>query len=119
MQTPERLREQICGEAADWFVRLQEEAPEALTSAERDEFAQWLLRSPAHLEEYLAVTRSWGDLAAIDDVDLTPLIATARAEELPANVVTLAGGRKEQAASSRSTWRRYAYAAVAFVLVAA
>ncbi|MEJ0037817.1 MAG: FecR domain-containing protein [Gammaproteobacteria bacterium] len=78
---------QICAEAADWFARLQDAGS---SSALREEFSQWLLRSPMHVEEFLAVTRAWGDLAhAPADVYSTEsLIAAARAERGRSNVVS-------------------------------
>jgi len=82
-----RLREQITTEAAEWFAKLND--PE-VPAAEREEFTQWLLRSPAHIEEYLAITRVWGDVGTASEQSVEELVRQARAEPAPDNVVALA-----------------------------
>jgi transmembrane sensor len=55
----------------------------------KPEFVEWLLRSPQHLEEFLAIARVWGDteLASPDLHSLDALVAAARAQPEPDNVV--------------------------------
>lgn len=80
-------QEQIAAEAADWFVLLQESNDAGV----REEFTQWLLRSPAHLREFLAVTRAWGQMSVVsaDALPLDRLIEEARADVDEPNVVQL------------------------------
>ncbi len=57
-------RAQIAEEAAEWFNRLREheEPPKPV----RREFVEWLLESPVHVHEYLAITKLWADLEEVD-----------------------------------------------------
>lgn len=111
MERPERLRNQITSEAAEWFARLQDLDA---TATERDEFTKWLLLSPTHIEEYLAVTRIWGDAATATDESTEELVRRARQENEPQNVVALdslspvhgAGGMGEGVLTSTSTRHR-------------
>jgi transmembrane sensor len=48
----ERERDLVAQEAADWYVANRE----GLDEGQRAEFARWLKRSPAHLQEYLEAT---------------------------------------------------------------
>jgi transmembrane sensor len=115
-------RELIAGEAADWFARLHDESRS--TATDQDEFARWVLRSPVHVEEYLATTRLWGDMASVGQIDLDALIRQAGAETSPANVVVLdntgAGAAVSRAAGTRGTGRSrrvLAYAAAVLLTV--
>jgi transmembrane sensor len=95
-----REREQMAGEAAEWFARQQE----GLEGVEQEEFTQWLLRSPAHIEEYLAITRTWGDVELMSDISVDELVAQAQAEDEPRNVVRLDtedGRRSREVAAQR------------------
>jgi transmembrane sensor len=89
MERDEALLDRIASEATDWFTRLRE--PGA-TPAERERFTQWLLRSPDHINEYLAITRIWGDIDRIGgmDVDADTLVKHALAAPPESNVVRLA-----------------------------
>lgn len=86
MERHDRLRKQIAGEAAEWFALLQDSAASA---SERDEFARWLLLSPAHIEEYLAIARIWGDAHGSTDLPIDELVRQAHAEKERDNVVAL------------------------------
>lgn len=88
MEGHSHLRSQIAAEAAEWFVRLQDSAREP---ALREEFALWLLRSPTHVDEFLAITRLWGDLDPLPDgaFSAESLIAAARAESDKPKIVRL------------------------------
>ena len=63
-----RTRQQIAAEAVDWFLQFQEKSAVA---PDRQSFSEWLLRSPAHVEEYLRVSCSWSlaDVAAAGDLE--------------------------------------------------
>jgi ferric-dicitrate binding protein FerR (iron transport regulator) len=82
------MRKQIATEAVDWFLQFQEMA---VADADRRSFSEWLLRSPAHVEEYLRVSSSWhlmnvdkeGSLAA------AALVTAAKAHHETGNVVAL------------------------------
>lgn len=81
-------RGQISAEAVDWFLRFQDSAR---TSPDREAFSNWLTRSPAHIEEYLAVSSVWVGLNVPSEAPFSTesLIAAAR-EAHPDNVVQLA-----------------------------
>jgi transmembrane sensor len=88
MEGHAHLRNQIAAEAADWFARLQEPAQQP---ALREDFALWLLSSPTHVDEFLAITRVWGDLdlASGDIYSVESLVAAARTDPDNTNVVPL------------------------------
>jgi transmembrane sensor len=130
-----QLLDQVSAEAAEWFVRLQHTHEPARTRAD---FIEWLLRSPLHVEEYLAITRVWGDTGlASDDVHaIEKLIADATAEQGTGNVVrpeefrgTSSSGPAERrrlgafgrlmARDADGGMRRRRYAALAAVLMMA
>jgi len=116
-------RQQIAGEAIDWFLKLQEAAA---AEANRQGFSEWLLRSPAHVEEYLLVASSWAlaDVGAEADLEAAALIAAAKAHHETDNVVALPirfGRRVPPAASAsagvRSSGKWRAAALVAALLL--
>jgi transmembrane sensor len=80
-------REQIAAEAAEWFMRLRRASAGA---NELQTFSEWLTRSPAHIEEYLAMSATWGMLDVPNEGELSTarLIADARAAG-PENVLRL------------------------------
>jgi transmembrane sensor len=84
----ERTRDMIEAEAIDQFVQLNEPADRARHAAE---FSEWLTRSPAHVEAFLALVLTWGalNLPAEGALRSDALIAAARAEPEARNVVTL------------------------------
>ena len=57
-------RTQIAEEAAEWFNRLREQ--DDLSKPVRQQFVDWLLESPVHVHEYLAITKLWADLEGVD-----------------------------------------------------
>jgi len=63
MDRSQHLNEHIAGEAAEWFVRLQDSRE---TESARGEFVDWLMRSPTHVEEFLGIARTWGETGAVD-----------------------------------------------------
>jgi transmembrane sensor len=98
-----RTRQQIAAEAVDWFLQFQEAAA---TESDRQSFSEWLLRSPAHVEEYLRVSCSWS-LVNVDsegDLEAAALVAAAKAHHETDNVVALPSrlGRRLPPAVSES-----------------
>jgi transmembrane sensor len=59
MDSTPRLDEHLAGEASEWFARLR--GADGDTPEVRAQFSEWLLRSPLHVREYLAVSRVWSD----------------------------------------------------------
>jgi transmembrane sensor len=117
MEYSSSVREQVTAEAVDWFLKFQSPGN---TPAYHAAFGEWLLRSPLHVEEYLAVSSAWGVLRIPADgaFDTEALISAARAEHEPVNVVRLADRqtphmrRRPEARTGRKRW-----ASVAAVLV--
>lgn len=67
-------RQYIAEQAADWFVRLRDGTP---STQDREAFTQWLLDSPIHMQEYLAIAQLYGDLAHVDpnkEIDIESLL---------------------------------------------
>lgn len=130
MNRTSHLKEQIAAEAADWFVCLQD-AGERETL--RAEFVEWLLRSPDHVEEFLAISRVWGEAqsASATRFPVDDLIAEALSHAENCNVVALhaaSSPRFQSDVSSRapgksstlgSRLRIAAAAAFAFVILGA
>ncbi len=76
-------------EAAHWHA-LQREA--ALSAEQRRQFMAWLVTSPAHLREYLAVSRTAGELGEAMrgmSLDVDALLARSGEDTMRANVVPL------------------------------
>jgi transmembrane sensor len=86
------MRDQIAAEADEWLLKLHAAEP---ALALRETFTEWLMRSPAHIEAYLTVSRTWHALAAPNQSVWAKdaLIAAARAEQEPDNVTPLRGNR--------------------------
>jgi transmembrane sensor len=98
-----RTRQQIAAEAADWFLQFRER-----TALEPDHqgFSEWLLLSPAHVEEYLHVSCAWSlvNVDAAGGLETAALIAAAKAHHEANNVVALPSrfGRRLPPAGSES-----------------
>ena len=79
-------RQAIIDMASEWFARARDRE---LSQLERREFARWLKESPVHVEEYLAITRLWGDVGQLNEL---PAAACEPASAgAVGNVVELAG----------------------------
>jgi transmembrane sensor len=91
MEHPRHGDERIAAEAADWFLRLRDKE----IRPDRAAFAEWLTRSPVHLQEFLEVATLWSTVGMADsrDYDVDGLIAAARAEQAQRRVVQLAAPR--------------------------
>jgi transmembrane sensor len=111
------LKDQIAGEAAEWIVRLYDGEPSLELRAE---FVEWLLRSPDHVEEFLAVSRVWGETQTVSTTRFVvdELVADALSRHA-GNVITLDTVREPQRAKSESgqprpvAARRHRWAAAA------
>src|SRR5262252_3642237 len=82
----EQVRASIAQQAGEWFAMHR---AGALDAAERRAFADWILASPVHVEEYLGVALVARDLpAAADDPEKSFDSLLERAREISAaNVV--------------------------------
>jgi len=83
------MRRRIAAEAVDWFLLLQEPPAES----DRQSFSEWLLRSPAHVEEYLRVSCAWSlaNVVSEGNLESAALVAAAKAAHETDNVVALPG----------------------------
>jgi transmembrane sensor len=73
-------------QAAEWFINLQ---GSEVSRADQEAFADWLRRSPVHVEEFLRLTALQGDLARLPELknlDVAQLLASLDADP-NANVV--------------------------------
>ena len=107
MNVPDFGRTTATEEAAHWHL-LQREG--ALGAADQQRFMDWLVASPEHLREYLAMARvvaelgdAMRDLPASADVDA--IIAGPRPET--GNVVAIGGARRARPAPADSPRRRW------------
>src|SRR5579864_7367249 len=88
-----QLSEQILAEASDWFIDCHEGE---LDATGREQFNEWLRRSPEHVRAYLEIAAAWEDSARLSGertLELSRLIAEALAES---NVVSLAAALSHQ-----------------------
>ncbi|MBN7830492.1 FecR domain-containing protein [Stenotrophomonas maltophilia] len=106
-------------QAAHWHARHREGS---LSDTEHHAFMEWLVASPEHLREYLAldhVSNALGDALAGEDVDALLASPAATDED---NVVTLPLGRsaaRQRSAAPVQRWRGPAWALAACVGIAA
>ncbi len=90
---PAVRRDRLAGEAAHWVLRTENGVADSRT---REEFSEWLLRSPLHVEEYLAAVSTWEALSLLrfDQGSVDALIAAAkRAPDEFGKVITLGSKR--------------------------
>ena len=112
--------ENIAAEAADWFLQFRNSQGKGIDPAA---FAEWLTRSPVHVQEFLEVSTLWSTLGVTHPRAYDPedLIAAARAEQAQRRVVQLAPQRAEPAPDSsrvsRRGTRRFAVGIAASLLV--
>jgi transmembrane sensor len=103
-------------EAADWFVKLHDEP---ISSATRAQFADWLLLSPDHIQAFLDVTRTIGDLdASATNLNVEELIRAAAAEHSRSNVVPLLS-QEHVAIQPRRPWKVFLGAAISVLILLA
>jgi len=112
--------EHIAAEAAEWFLQFRDKQGKAVDPAA---FAEWLTRSPAHVQEFLEVSTLWSTLGVRGSrgYDLEDLIAAARAEQAQRRVVPLVPARADTPLDtrrvSRRATRRFAVGIAASLLV--
>lgn len=114
-----RPHPRIMHEAAHWHA-LQRQGE--LSATQQARFMDWLLTSPGHLREYLAISRTAGELRDAMQgmpVDLEALLASAPVQAVADNVVALPARRTgpETAAPRRRRWRMPRAAVAAFMLL--
>ena len=103
-------------EAAEWFITLQSESA---GREQREAFADWLQRSPVHVEEFLRITALYGDLkgsAAIKEIDIEALRAEVREQDSRVIPLTYSADHQQpgqSSSTSNSRRRRSALFAVA------
>ncbi len=99
MERHTALQGHIADEVAEWFACLQDPGCEP---GRRQEFSDWIMRSPDHLREFLAVSCVWGEAggASSQRYSNESLIAAALAEPEADNVVRI--GCKPSASPLRS-----------------
>jgi transmembrane sensor len=121
MDTLPATREAIAVEATEWFFRLQSQAAGA---DERVAFSEWLIRSPLHIQEFLAVSSTWAliDISAAERFAADALIDAARSEADSARVVELHRSERRPATlvalkTSPNATRRWFAIAAGIVLV--
>jgi transmembrane sensor len=79
--------DQLAAEAAEWFVRINQRS---VSSAVRQDFVEWMLRSAAHLEAYLAIAHVGGEIAVLENLpSREDLVAAAKADTDTENVIEL------------------------------
>lgn len=111
--TSDQIRAAVARQAADWFVAIQDSAPEY---ADRAAFIAWLKASPIHVEEYLGVALIARDLsAAADDSETSveTLLELARADAASNVVPVPALQRRDRAARHVNVPPRWSMAGVA------
>jgi len=117
------IADEIAAEADEWLLKLHD--AEAAPAGQRKAFAEWLTRSPAHIEAFLTATRTWHALA-VDGAghwSSDALIAAARAADESDNVIPLRDSDRPAAqavpARRRRTWSLRLAAVAAAVAVCA
>jgi len=81
-------RKRISAEAINWFLQFHDHGN---APVDHQAFSEWLLRSPMHIEEYLAVSTAWQGIEVSDKPEFTieSLIAAASSDNKHDNVVKL------------------------------
>jgi transmembrane sensor len=114
----EQVRASIAQQAGEWFALHR---TGALDAAQRRAFADWILASPVHVEEYLGVALVASDLpAAVDDPEKSFDSLLERAREVSAANVVDFDGSQPPASVTRfrpRTSNLVRFAAAAAVLV--
>jgi transmembrane sensor len=116
ISTEERMRAAIATQATEWFVAHR--AGE-LSEARREVFIDWLRASPAHAQEYLALTGFAEDLGQVAKRFTAPadvLVARARSE---GDVVQPLFRASRVSAPRRGPWPLFAALAASFMMALA
>lgn len=99
--TSDHSSQNIATEAAKWFISLQ---TTEVSRGQQEAFADWLRRSPAHIEEFLQLTALQGDLSRLPElksIDVDKLLVDLDPAEAARNVVPLNLVDNENADSPR------------------
>lgn len=122
-KSPVTLNESILEEASGWFIDFNEGE---LDAAAREQFHQWLRRSPEHVRAYIEIAAAWEDSSRLNPpqtLDIDALIAQASAEH---NIIPLSSHARRGGESGRTptqgevpnSTRRMRFAVAAAVLLA-
>lgn len=84
-----KLNRQVLQEAAEWFVEMDREDVDLIT---RQEFDEWLRRSPEHVRAYLELLPLWEQGAQHRSLHETAESLIAEVSSAPGNVVSLNAG---------------------------
>jgi transmembrane sensor len=104
--------ERISEEAAEWFLRLQDDD---LSRTEREQFVEWLRETPAHVAEMLRMAQVHGSLSQFQGWERLP--TSGSVEE--STVVEMPARRTERAAQAPAVERRPPAKAVRWTALAA
>jgi transmembrane sensor len=98
--------QRIADEAIAWFLQFQD-ATGAKPNVQA--FSEWLLRSPAHVQEYLRVSLAWQALSVVNQggLDTDALVAAARRHCETDNVVDLPTRLARRVMQSKRAPRRF------------
>lgn len=91
----------VATEAAEWFIKLQ---GTEVSHQDQEAFADWLRRSPVHVEEFLRLTALQGNLTRLPEfrrLDVAALLAELAASGINENVVPFRSDMGETSAASR------------------
>ena len=111
--TGDKAKNAIIEEAARWVVCL---GARDVSAADRRRFVAWIKRSPVHLDEYLRIESTWGDLGRVDPesrIDIATLLAGSEAD---ADVIELTPGAARTASVRRRAHLPIAALAASIVL---
>ena len=111
--TGDKARDAIIEEAARWAVCL---GAREVSAADRRRFVAWIKRSPVHLDEYLRIESTWGDLGRVDPenrIDVATLLARSEAD---ADVIELTPGAMRSVSVRRRAHLLIAALAASIVL---
>jgi ferric-dicitrate binding protein FerR (iron transport regulator) len=119
------LNEQVLEEAAGWFIEFR---AGTLTGAAREEFLEWLRRSPEHIRAYLEISEAYVRLPTSDamsaqeterliaQIDARITDGVVRLSERVPRAPPAAGPANSLSARSTS-WRTFSLAASVLILV--
>lgn len=117
IKSPVTLSESILEEACGWFIDFNEGE---LDIPGREQFHQWLRRSPEHVRAYIEIAAAWEDSPRLNPprtLDIDTLLAQAAAD--PGNVIPLkpSSTLEQKAPSTAGRMRILALAASVTVAV--
>jgi transmembrane sensor len=123
MESSAIIQKRISAEAINWFLQFHDRGN---APVDFQAFSEWLLRSPMHIEEYLAVSAAWQGIYVSDRPEFATeaLIAAARTDSTHDNVVKLWTDDEKSArsecldTSDRSSKRRWLGLAASLALSA-